>query len=141
MWAVRIALAIGVGVVLSMISHPIQHRPLDRQRAEHGKRPLEPRIGLKRAVREQPVKPNRHANRGQEIHDCEDCQVDRIDRSVPEQNDGEQNPEERDDDPDQVVIALGTSHSTRTSYIYLYFLQTLSVRAARNLEFFYRFRS
>jgi hypothetical protein len=107
---VRIALAIGVGVVLAVIGDPVHDRALHRQRAQHGEDALEPGIGLERAVGEEPVETDRHADRGEQIHRPEDRQVGPVNRPVPEQYHGRQHADEREDDAKQVRVALRAGH-------------------------------
>ena len=43
---VGISLLVGVGMVFAVVGNPVQHRALDRQRAEDRERTLDPRIRL-----------------------------------------------------------------------------------------------
>jgi hypothetical protein len=98
MGAVGVALAVRVRVVLTVIGDPVEHRALDRQRTHDGEDPLEPRVRLKRAVRQEPVKADGHADRGQQIHPSEDRDIGRVNRAVPEQNHRDQHADERNHD-------------------------------------------
>ena len=60
--AVRVALLVGVGVVLAVVGDPVEDRALDGQRAHHRERALEPRVGLERAMGQQPVEADRDAH-------------------------------------------------------------------------------
>ena len=61
---VRIALLVGVRVVLAVVGDPCHHRALDRHRAERRERVLDRLERLERAVRQQPVEAERHAVAG-----------------------------------------------------------------------------
>ena len=63
--AVGVALFVGVGVMLAMVGDPGNHRSLHGHRAEYGEDVLERFMGLKGAVGEKPVKPDRDPDRGQ----------------------------------------------------------------------------
>ena len=65
--AVRVALLVGVGVVLAVVGDPADHRPLDGHRAEDGEQVLERPVGLERAVGEQPVVADRDPEGGGEV--------------------------------------------------------------------------
>ncbi len=123
--AVRVALLVGVSVVLAMVGDPVEHRPLDRQRAEHGEHALEPRISLKRAVRQQTVEADRDPERAEQVHDREDREVGRVDGAVPQQHDRREHAEERDDDAKQVRGAFTTSHGSEALIDHRTFLANL----------------
>jgi hypothetical protein len=105
--AVRIALDVGVGVVLAVVGDPLvewaleRHRPRDRQRA------LDARRRRERAVREQAVVADRDAEARDDVHAREQRKVDGVDGAVPQQDDGEERPEERQDDGEQVGDPVG----------------------------------
>ena len=85
--AVRVALLVGVGVVLAVVGHPAHHGALDRHRAEHGEAVLE-RLGHEEgAVGEQPVEADGDAEAGEHVHHGQDHEVGRGHRAVPEQDD------------------------------------------------------
>ena len=83
---VRVALLVGVRVVLAVVGDPRHHRPLDGHRAEDGQRVLRGLVGLEGAVREQAVEAERDAERGQHVHRGHDRQVGPADPlRVPQQ--------------------------------------------------------
>jgi hypothetical protein len=109
--AVRIPLVVGVRVVLAVVCDPVQQRPLDGHRAEHGERVLD-RLGrLEGAVREHPVEADGHAESGQHVHDGKDGQVGRADDAVPQQQDRGDRAGERQRHGDQVHALLQGAHS------------------------------
>ena len=59
--AVRVALLVGVGVVLAVVGHPADDRALHRHRAEHGEGVLERLGDQEGAVGEQAVEADGHA--------------------------------------------------------------------------------
>ena len=59
--AVRVALLVGVGMVLAVVGDPVDHRALERHRAEDREHVLDRLVGPERAVREQPVVADRDA--------------------------------------------------------------------------------
>ena len=65
---VRVALLVGVGVVLAVVGDPVDHRALDRHRAGGGERVLERLVGLEGAVGEHAVVADRDPDRGDQIH-------------------------------------------------------------------------
>ena len=66
--AVRVALFVGVGVVLAVVGDPGDHRSLDRHRAEHREDVLDRLRGLEGAVGEKAVEADRDPDRGQQVH-------------------------------------------------------------------------
>ena len=85
--AVRVALFVGVRVVLAMVGDPGNHRALDGHRAEHGKDVLEWLGGLEGTVGEETVKADRDADRGRQVHRRCDRKVVGVDQAVPKQHD------------------------------------------------------
>ena len=67
MWAVRVALLVGVGMVLAVVGDPVDHRALQRHRAEAGQYVLDRLVGPEGAVREQPVVADRDADGRQHV--------------------------------------------------------------------------
>ena len=63
--AVRVALLVGVGVVLAVVGDPVDDAALDGHRAEDGERVLDRLGGLERAVGEHPVEADRDAEAAQ----------------------------------------------------------------------------
>ncbi len=53
--AVRVAEAVGEGVVLAVVGDPRDHGSLDRYRSEDREQPADVAVRLERAVRQQPV--------------------------------------------------------------------------------------
>ena len=72
---VRIALLVGVHVVLAVVGDPADDRPLDRHRAERGEDRAHGLARLERAVREQAMKADRDPQPGQHVHDREHDQI------------------------------------------------------------------
>jgi hypothetical protein len=56
------------------------------------------------------VEPDGHAEAGEGVHPGEDREVDRVDGAVPEEDDRGDQPQERDDHPGEVRVALGSGH-------------------------------
>ena len=100
--AVRVAFSVRELVVLAMVSDPGQHVAFHRHLAEHGERVAHRGERLERAVREEPVKADGHADAGREVPDAEDPELGEPDHPVPEQRDRDRQPEEREDDARQV---------------------------------------
>ena len=59
--AMGVALLVGERVVLAVVGHPVDHRPLQRHRAQHGERVAQRVVGLEGAVGEQAVEAHRDA--------------------------------------------------------------------------------
>ena len=66
---VRVAVLVGVRVVLAVVGDPRHDRPLHGHRAEDRERVLDRLERLERAVREQPVEAERHAVAADHVHD------------------------------------------------------------------------
>jgi hypothetical protein len=113
--AVRIPLAVGVGVMRAVVGNPVEHRTLDRERPEHRERPLEPRVGGERPVGEQPVEADRPPRGGEQVHAGEDREVGEVHRPVPEQDDGGEHAGEGHEHPEQVGEAFRSGHPVRIS--------------------------
>ena len=97
---VRIALLVGMRMVLAVVGDPVEDGALQAHPAEYGPHVLQAVVGLEASVREQPVIPDRHPEAEECVGDDHDRQVRGIDPLVPEQHDGRQQPEERDDHAD-----------------------------------------
>ncbi len=110
-WAVRVALLVGVGVVQAMVCDPGDRRSLDRHRSCDRKGVLDRLARLKRAVGEQAVIADRDAEAGDEVHDEEDRQVDRADGLVPQQDDRKQERDEGNDDGAEIGVLEKRGHA------------------------------
>ena len=73
--AVRVALDVGVGVVLAVVGDPGDHRALHRHRAEEGEEILGRLVGPEGAVGQQAVVADRDAGGGDQVHHGQDRQV------------------------------------------------------------------
>ena len=83
--AVGIALLVGEAVVLTMRGDPLDHRPLDRGRAERAQHDPHRRARLEAAVGEQAVIADRHAETRQQVGDRQHDQVLPLQDSSPRQ--------------------------------------------------------
>ena len=81
--AVRIAGLVGEGVVLAMVGHPGDDRPLDRRRAAHGEDAAQPALGGEGAVGEEAMEADRHAQSGEDVEDREDRDVAPVQQRGP----------------------------------------------------------
>ncbi len=108
--AVRVALFVGERVVLAVVGDPVDHRALQRHRAEDRERVAQPRARLEGAMGQQAVKADRDAERGQQVHDGEDRQVARPEEVVPQHHRCADHAEEGDHDGGDVDVALQTGH-------------------------------
>ena len=91
---VRVALLVGVRVVLAVVGDPVEHRALQRDRAGDRERVL--RAGLEvwnAAVGQQPVVADGDAEAADHVADGEDRQVGHVDGLVPQQDDGGEQPQ------------------------------------------------
>jgi hypothetical protein len=84
---VRIALLIGVRVVLAVVCHPAHDRSLHGHRAEDREGVLEWLRRLKGSMGKQPVEADGHAEAGDHVHDAQDREVGRRHGAVPQQHD------------------------------------------------------
>ena len=107
---VRVALLVGVRVVLAVVGHPVEHRPLEGGRAQHGEGVLERLVGLERAVGEQAVVADGDAEPGEHVAHGEDREVGAVHPLVPEQDDGGEHARERNEDAEDVAGALDSRH-------------------------------
>ena len=108
---VRVALLIGVRVVLAVVGDPVEHGALHRQRAGDGERVAQPSLRLEGAVGQHPVEADRDPAGRHEVHRREDPQVDPVHPGAPQQDDGQQDPDEGDDHPGEVGVALSARHT------------------------------
>ena len=106
--AVRIALLVGVRVVLAVVGDPGDHGPLHRHRAENREEVLDRLAGRERAMGQQAMEADRHAEAGQQVHDGEEDEVVRAHAVAPEQDDGGEEGDERDDDGEQIRDSGGS---------------------------------
>ena len=110
MRAVGVSLLVGVRMVLAMVGNPGDHGSLHGHRAEHGEGIFQRLEGLKGAVREQAVKANRYADRGEQVQRRGDRQVADADQVVPEQHDRRERSEEGNHDGAEVGDLLSPGH-------------------------------
>ena len=99
---VRVAVLVGVGVVLAVIGDPRHHGALDRHRPERRERVLDRLERLERAMGEQAVEAERHAVAREDVHDRQHRQVAPVDPGVPQQHDGRDERDEREEHPREV---------------------------------------
>jgi hypothetical protein len=111
MGRVRIALRVGVGVVLAVVGDPLDDRALHRPAAHDRQQVAHARGRLERAVGQQAVVADRDAEAGGEVEGDEDRQVGPADDAVPQQDDGGEEGQERHDDRPEVQGALQLGHS------------------------------
>ena len=104
--AVRIALLVGVGVVLAVVGDPGDRGPLDGHRAEDRPRVLHGLARLEGLVGQHAVVADRDAEPGDDVHEGHNGQLDGPDSAVPEQHDGQQQGKERHDDRSKIGVAL-----------------------------------
>ena len=95
--AVRVALHVGVGVVLAVVGHPGDHRALHGHRAEHGEEVLGRLVGAEGAVGEHAVEADRDAAAVTTYIDGQDRQVVPAHDPVPEEDDRGQRGQEGHD--------------------------------------------
>jgi hypothetical protein len=84
---VRVALLIGVGVVLAVIGDPVDHRTLHRQRPQKREQVARGWVRLKGAVRQHAMKADGHPVTAHEIHQYEDGDVGPAEPITPQQRD------------------------------------------------------
>src|SRR3954451_22327021 len=106
--AVRIALLVGMRVVLAVIGDPRDHGPLDRHRAHRGEEILDRLARRERAMGEQAVEADGHPEAGDEVHDAEEDEVVGAHAVAPEQGDGPEEGDEGDDDGEQIRDSGGS---------------------------------
>ena len=109
MGAVRVALAIGEGVVLAVVRDPRDHRPLDRGGAERREHEAQRARGLEGAVCEEAVEADRDAEPREDIHDREHDHVRAVQQAVPQlpADEAERgNRRERDERGDDAIARL-----------------------------------
>ena len=111
---VWVALLVGVRVVLAVVGDPRHHRSLDRDGAEDRQRVLDRLVRLERAVGEQAVEAERHAVAGDHVHDRQHREIAPVDQRVPQQDDGDDEAEEREQDPGEVEPAVHGGHGVES---------------------------
>jgi hypothetical protein len=107
--AVRIALLVGERMVLAMVGHPGDHRPLDGRRAEDGERDANRPARGERAVGQVAVEADRDAEPAQHVDDPEHDEVAPVQRALPRLPHDEEEPEEgnrRDEARERAVEGL-----------------------------------
>jgi hypothetical protein len=100
--AVRVALVVGVRVVFAVVGDPRDHGPLHRHRAHDGEEVLDGLARGERAMGEQAVETDRHSEAGDQVHGAEEHEVVRAHAVPPQENDGGNERDERDDDGEQI---------------------------------------
>jgi hypothetical protein len=108
---VRVALLVGVRVVLAVVGHPRHHGTLHGQGAEDRERVLDRLEGLEGAVGEQPVEAERDPVAADHVHDQHHREIAPVDQRVPQQDDGQDEPDERKQDPGEVEPAVQGGHT------------------------------
>ena len=102
MGAVRVALLVGVRVMLAVIGHPADHRALDGHRAHDREEVFDGLGGLEGPVREHPVEADRDPEARDHVHHDEQREVVPADDLVPQQDDRGEESEKRHDDRTEV---------------------------------------
>jgi len=108
--AVRVALLVGVRVVLAVVGDPVDDRALDGHRPGGGEEVLDRLGGPERAVGEHAMEADRHAEAGDDVHDGEEREVVQADDVVPEHDDRGGDHDRGQDDGEQVHDAGGLRH-------------------------------
>ena len=93
--AVRVALHIGELVVLAMIRDPGHDVALDGHLAEDGEGVADTAVRLEGPVREEAVIPDGDSDARQHVADGEDRELGRADHPLPENNDRDHEPDQR----------------------------------------------
>ena len=114
----RIALLVGMGVMLAMVGDPGDHGALDGERAGDGKRIGGGLVGGERAMGQQAVIADRDAEGGDHVHEEEDPEAEPVDAPVPEDEDRGDQRQEREDDAGDVGVAVDLSQ-VRPPYLRL----------------------
>ncbi len=107
---VRVALDVGVRVVLAVVRGPDQRGAFDRGRAGDDERVADPLRRLHRAVGQHPVVPDGHAERADQVRPDQHRDVEPRHRGVPQHHDRGQDADERDDDGHDVHVAGRLRH-------------------------------
>src|SRR6185295_2156527 len=107
---VRVALLVGVRVVLAVVGDPADDRALDRHRAGHGQGVGHGLVGGEGAVGEQAVEADGHAEPGDQVHRREDRHVAPVQDVVPGEDRGGDDGQQRHDGRAQVRITLRLGH-------------------------------
>jgi hypothetical protein len=108
---VRVALDVGVRVVLAMVGHPRDDRALHGHRAQRRERVLDGLGRQEGAVREHAVVADGDPQGSQQVHGGEDREVGGVHDTVPQQHDGGQRRGEGERDGRQVHGLLGSGHA------------------------------
>ena len=95
--AVRVALLVGEAVVHPVGGDPLDHRPLDRGRAEDREDGADRLAGLEAPVGEQAVVADRDAEAGEEVGDPHHDEVLPVEDPAPGETAGDEEQQERDD--------------------------------------------
>src|SRR5206468_7917680 len=75
-------------MMLAVLGHPADHRPLEREAAENGPEDAERPRGLEAAMREEPVEPDGDAETREDVEDEQDRDVRRPDGDAPQADHG-----------------------------------------------------
>ena len=84
---VRIALDVGVGVVLAMVGDPVDDGPLHGEHAHVGEQVAGGLVRLERTMGQHPVEADGHAQPADQVHEDEDDDVRPAEPAPPEQRD------------------------------------------------------
>ena len=120
MGTVGVTLFVGVGVVLAVVGDPGDGGSLHRHRAQHGEGVFGRLRGLEGTVGEKAVEADGDADRRQQVHRRGNCQVDRADEAVPEQDDGDDGGQEGDHHAGEVGGLLDPRHLSHRTKIRAY---------------------
>ncbi len=93
--AVRVAVFVGVRVVLAVVGDPVRQRPLDGHRAEHREHVADRLARLQGVVREQAVVADRDAETGEQVQRGHHREVGGADAVTPQDRHGDAEGDER----------------------------------------------
>ena len=113
---VRIALDVGVGVVLAVVGDPVDDGSLHAQHPEVGEYVAGRLVRLEGTMGQHPVEADGHAEAAQQVHDGEDGDVGPADPVAPEDRDGYSGHGEGDEDCGHVHTALKRSHGMEATH-------------------------
>jgi hypothetical protein len=111
--AVGVALPIGQRVVLAVVGHPLDHRSLDRSRAERGEQCPKRAAGLEAAVAQQSMEADRHPEADRHVGERERDQVGPAKGAVPGLPSRKPDEQERDDGYRDVGDPVGRAADLR----------------------------